>query len=298
MALEGAREDHRRQRLVHLERRGRDADAHVALVGRLRAAERDRAEPAAQVKADGDAGLGRRRPERLPRLVPQRRLDARRQEHAGAQAEALQVADFLRRAPGVVDRDEAGADEARRGGRAELGEPVVVGAIADAAQPGVLDEQRHDRPVHHSRVHAVTVHVVEAQRGRRRPQHAGLQDAAALEREAPAAHGAGRARAAAPGIPAVAAADPVRALGRVHDLRGALAPRRGHARLPEILRQPLEVDVVVGGDDAVLHGALLAAASRMPESLSRLAALRNGPATAYVSMGKPTMLPHSVQEPS
>ena len=36
----------------------------------------------------------------------------------------------------------------------------------------------------------------------------------------------------------------------------------------------------------------------MLESLSRPAAIRNGRATAYVSMGKPTMLPHSVQEPS
>src|SRR5262249_59476711 len=87
-------------------------------------------------------------------------------------------------------------------------------------------------------------------------QDAGLEQAAPLDGGTPATLRAGRALAAAPRIPAIVAADPVGPVGRVHDLRGTLAPLRRHARLPEILRQPLEIDVVVGRDDPILHRVL------------------------------------------
>src|SRR2546422_11424319 len=88
----------------------------------------------------------------------------------------------------------------------------------------------------------------------------GLEHAAPLERRAPAALRAGGAPAAAPGVPAIIAADPVRPLGSLDDLRRARAPGRGDPLLPEILRQPLEVDVIVGGDDPVGHRGLPSAA--------------------------------------
>src|SRR3989449_3868290 len=53
----------------------------------------------------------------------------------------------------------------------------------------------------------------------------GLEHAAPLERRAPAALRAGGAPAAAPGVPAIIAADPVRPLGSLDDLRRARAPR-------------------------------------------------------------------------
>src|SRR5207247_6796613 len=60
--------------------------------------------------------------------------------------------------------------------------------------------------------------------------------------------------------PAVTAADPVRPLGCLDDLRGAIAPRWGDPLLPEVFRQPLEIDVIVGGYDPRVHRCLLVAA--------------------------------------
>src|SRR5439155_3524998 len=83
----------------------------------------------------------------------------------------------------------------------------LVRAIADLAELGIGDQQRHDRAVHHSRVDAVTIHVGQAERGGRRTEDAGPEHAAPLEGGTPAAPRAGCALAAAPRIPAIVAAD-------------------------------------------------------------------------------------------
>ena len=73
-----------------------------------------------------------------------------------------------------------------------------------------------------------------------------------------------RPEPATPGVPAVVAAEPVGSVVGVHDARDLRPPRRRHARLPHVPRQPLEIDVIVRGDDPVAHagppGALRASA--------------------------------------
>jgi hypothetical protein len=209
------------------------------------------------MESDDETGLRRCLPQRLPHVIPERNVDARGQEHARAQPEGAQLVDLLGRRLGVVDRNETGAHESLRRRRAELREPLVVGAIADAAQLRILDEEGHDGTVHDGGVHAVAIHVGQPQGGGGGPQHAGLEDAATLEGHAPATHGPGGAATTAPGIPAIRAAHPVRAVVGVDDARGLRAPRRGDAGLPQVLRQPLQIDVIVGGDDAVVHARLL-----------------------------------------
>ena len=71
IALQSAREDDGGQRLVHLQRRARDANAHVAGLRGLGPADGDGAQSTTEVETDGNARLGRRFPERLPRVVPQ-----------------------------------------------------------------------------------------------------------------------------------------------------------------------------------------------------------------------------------
>src|SRR5207245_2183259 len=132
---------------------------------------------------------------------------------------------------------------------------------------------------------------------RRGPQDAGLEHAAPLERRAPAALRARGAPAATPGVPAIIAADPVRPLGSLDDLRRARAPGRGDPLLPEILRQPLEVDVIVGGDDPVVHRGLPSAAqSRAGVSgMSRCVTPRGASAStaAFTTAGGMAMHPAS-----
>src|SRR6266511_4756325 len=59
VALERAGEDHARERLVHLERRARHADAHVPRIRRLGPAAEDGAQAASQMEPQDDAGLRR-----------------------------------------------------------------------------------------------------------------------------------------------------------------------------------------------------------------------------------------------
>ena len=198
-------------------------------------------------------------PQRLPRVLPQGFLHAGSQEHAGAQVKLLEMAHLVGGALRIVDGDEAGADQTLGRARAELREPLVVGAIAHAAQLGVGDQQRDDRSVHHGGVDAVPVHVGQPQRRGRRPQHAGLEHPALLQRHAAAAHRPRHALAPTPRVPASFAADPVGPLGRVDHLRRPLAPCRRHALLPEVLGQPLHVDVVIRRDDAIVHAVLTSA---------------------------------------
>src|SRR5215470_17660001 len=122
---------------------------------------------------------------------------------------------------------------------AELGEPIVVGAVAYATKFGILDQKRDDRAVHHRRVDAVPVHVRQAQRRRRRTEHTVLEHAATVDRGPAPAPSAGRAGTPTPQLPPVVRADPGRPVVCLHDFRGSVAPLASHALLPDILRQPL-----------------------------------------------------------
>src|SRR5262249_17280072 len=71
---------------------------------------------------------------------------------------------------------------------------------------------------------------------------------------------------------------PVRTLGRLDDLRRTLAPPRRHSRLPEILRQPLQIDVVVRRDDPILHRLVLRLlVEEAPALVGELVQKRRGP---------------------
>ena len=256
MALEDAAEDDGSQRLVDLQGRARDPDADVPRVIRLRAAGQDRAQPSPEVKADRDPRVGRRFPQHLPRLVPKRYRHLGREQHPSAEPGLLEVAHLLSGHRRVVDWDQAHTDQALGRGGAELREPVVVGAVAYTTNIGILDQERDDRAVHDRRVDAVPVHVRQAQRRRRRAEHTVLEHAATVDRGPASAPGAGRSGTPAPELPPVVPAHPGRAIARLHDLRGPVAPLRRHARVPDILRHPLQVDVIVGRDDPVVHGVL------------------------------------------
>src|SRR5262249_55728454 len=118
----------------------------------------------------------------------------------------------------------------------------------------------------------------QAELGRRWAEDAGLEHAAALDRGAPAALSARGATATAPRIPAIVTTHPVRTLGRLDDLRRTLAPPRRHSRLPEILRQPLQIDVVVSGDDPILHRLVLRLlVEEAPALVGELVQKRRGP---------------------
>src|SRR6185312_10912826 len=129
--------------------------------------------------------------------------------------------------------------------------------IARVAHLGVAVLDRGDRAEHDMRLDAVAVHVGETQLGDGRTALGLVLDAAAIERveERQLRPRNGLAvEPAAPAAPDLALAHPDETPVALFDMRCAVAELRRQALGPKIGRQVVEVDMVVAGNEAVIHG--------------------------------------------
>ncbi len=215
------------------------------------------------VEVHGQAGGVGGRPERLPDGIVERGhvvgvgdLDA---AHAAPLGHALDLAH--RRLDG--EARNAGEPRVALGMRAaELGEPLVVDAHQLRGGLRILQAiAGAEDAVEHFRLHAVALLVLEAQMRVGEPAH----PAAPVVVEPGGRHAVGAVdlprhvlaarRAHAVHQPELRALprDPDRALGPVGDIGHALSHGRRRVRGEEIRRQPDQVEMAVGGDDAVVH---------------------------------------------
>ena len=187
-----------------------------------------------------DPGLFERSPQFLPGRVVELGIDVgdhqRDLAHAALLGQAHQlVVGGVRRL-----RQHRRADQPVGRRLAEFQQPVVVDAVAGDAQRRVVGRDLEDRAEDHLALHAVAVHVGEAQLGDRRAARALVVNAGAVKRIVerlyrPAV--AGRRRLAVPAAPHLAVANPHRLPVALLDMWSAVAQFGGQPRRPQIGRQ-------------------------------------------------------------
>src|SRR3989449_5647707 len=240
------------------------------------------------VPRENDAAPLERLPERLPRRVVQLGVDVGDHQidlaHAAFRDDAFELGE---RGLGGL-RQHRKADEPIRRRLAEIEQPVVVDAVAGAAQDGIVGRDLEDRSEDHLGLDAVAVHVGETQLRDDRAARALVVDGGTVEgvvERLDRTRRTGRGRLAVPAAPDLAVTDPHRLSVPVLDVRRAVEQRSRQPRRPQILGQLAEVHVIVAGDEPVSHMILppyffAADISRIPRS-----------ASAYPAIPKPATTP-------
>ncbi len=206
------------------------------------------------VEGQDDAGIFQRLENGLPARIADRRVgDGDLQIGLFEAAHGRDPVQFLQGRLGMR-RQHGHAQQPIRRNAAEVGEPLVVGGVAGVAQLLVFELDRGHRTEDHMGVDAIAIHVGEAKLADARPALGLIDHAAAIQRREDGLGSRRGRRLARPTAPDLALAHPHGAPVPFLDVRRAIAQRGRKALGPEVGGELVQVQVIVTGDQLVVHG--------------------------------------------